>query len=125
MRALLSIGSFALIVGLCLSTLESQEPKAQDTDPVLRAMQDELKRSSALHIVNLDPPYFFEYRVEDTQSFEAAATLGGVISTGEARTRIPMVQVRVGDYNFDNTNHIYSEAYSGARYDPGAIASRR
>ncbi len=121
MRALLSIGSFALIVGLCLSTLESQEPKAQDTDPVLRAMQDELKRSSALHIVNLDPPYFFEYRVEDTQSFEAAATLGGVISTGEARTRIPMVQVRVGDYNFDNTNHIYSEAYSGARYDPGQL----
>ena len=122
MRAFLSIGCFALIAALCLSTLESQEPKAQDTDPVLRAMQDELKRSSALHIVNLDPAYFLEYRVEDTQSFEATATLGGVISTGEARTRIPMVQVRVGDYSFDNTNHIYSEASSGARYDPGQLA---
>lgn len=121
MRAFLSIGSFALIAGLCLSTLESQETKAQDTDPVLRAMKDELKRSSQLHIVNLDPAYFFEYRVEDTQSFEATATLGGLISAGEARTRIPMVQVRVGDYNFDNTNHIYSEASSGARYDSGQL----
>ncbi len=120
-RALLSIGSFALIAGLCLSTLQSQEPKPADTDAVLRAMKDELKRSSELHIVNLDPAYFLEYRVEDTQSFEATATLGALISTGEARTRIPMVQVRVGDYNFDNTNHIYSEAYSGTRYDSGQL----
>ncbi len=122
MKAIFSrFGAFALIGGLCLSTLESQAPKAQPTDPVLRAMQDELKRSSQLHIVNLDPAYFFEYRVEDTQSFEAAATLGALISTGQARTRIPMVEVRVGDYNFDNTDHIYSDASSGARYDSAEL----
>jgi predicted Zn-dependent protease len=121
MRALSRFVLFALAAGLCLSTIESQEPKQSDSDPLLRAMQDELKRSSDLRIVNLDPVYFLEYRVEDTQSFEATATLGGLISTGEARTRIPMVQVRVGDYNFDNTNHIYSDASSGARYDSGEL----
>ena len=29
-------------------------------------MKDELARSQQLRIVNLDPAYFFEYRVEDT-----------------------------------------------------------
>ena len=29
--------------------------------------------------------------------------------------------MRVGTANFDNTNHIYSEAYGGSRYDPGAL----
>ena len=26
--------------------------------------------------------------------------------------------MRVGNYNFDNTNHVYSDAYAGSRYDP-------
>ena len=29
--------------------------------------------------------------------------------------------MRVGTANFDNTNHIYSEAYGGNRYDPGRL----
>ena len=120
-RRLLSFGAWLLLAGLCLSPIQSQEQKAQDADPVLRAMKDELKRSSQLHIVNLDPAYFFEYRVEDTQSFEAEATLGALISSAEARTRVPMVQVRVGDYTFDNSNHIYSDAASGSRYDSGQL----
>jgi TldD protein len=90
---------------------------AQDTDPILRAMKDEMARSKELRIVNLDPAYFFSYRIEDTHSFSATASLGALISSGESRTRIPLVQVRVGDYNFDNTNHIYSDAYAGPRYD--------
>jgi len=28
----------------------------------------------------------------------------------------------VGDYAFDNTDHIYSEAYSGSRYDPEQLS---
>jgi len=90
---------------------------AQEADPILRAMKDEIARSKQLKIVNLDPTYFFEYRVEDTRSFSAAATLGALVTSAESAARVPMVQVRVGDYNFDNTNHIYSEAYSGTRYD--------
>ncbi len=35
--------------------------------------------------------------------------------------RIPTVKVRVGDYIFDNTNHLYSDAYTGSRYDPDQL----
>ena len=91
---------------------------AQDTDPVLRAMKDELQRSRQLRIVSLDAPYFIEYRVEDANNFSVAATMGALVSTNHSVLRVPTVKVRVGDYTFDNTNHIYSDAYTGSRYDP-------
>ena len=31
--------------------------------------------------------------------------------------RIPAVRVRVGDYTFDNTNSVFTDYYSGSRYD--------
>ena len=29
--------------------------------------------------------------------------------------------MRVGSHAFDNTDHVYSDAYSGSRYDPGRL----
>lgn len=90
---------------------------AQQTDPILRAMKDEMERSRGLRIVSLDAPYYFEYRVEDSAVFTAGATLGALVGSSLSASRIPTIKVRVGDYAFDNTNHVYSEAYAGARYD--------
>jgi hypothetical protein len=85
---------------------------------VLRAMKDELNRSRQLRIVSLDAPYFIEYRVEDVNVFSVDAVLGALVSSEQALLRILSVKVRVGDYVFDNTNHLYSDAYTGSRYDP-------
>jgi TldD protein len=95
---------------------------AQDADPLLRAMKDELERSRQLHLANLDAPYFIEYRVEDTISHSIGASLGALIASDENAYRIPTVKVRVGNYSFDNTNHIFSDAYSGGRYDAGNMS---
>src|SRR5579871_4676431 len=91
--------------------------RAQDNDVLLRAMQDELDRARSLKIVNLDPPYYIEYRVEDASVLEVNATLGGLVNSSQTAVRIPTVRIRVGDYKFDNTNHVYSDFYSGTRYD--------
>ncbi len=95
---------------------------AQDADPLLRAMKDELERSRQLHIANLDSPYYIEYRVEDTLNHTISATLGALVDTDQNAYRVPTVRVRVGDYGFDNTNHIYSDAYTGGRYDSGNLS---
>ena len=89
-----------------------------ETDVLLRAMKEEVGRSRQLRIISLDPPYFIEYRVADEQNYSVTASLGALIATIQRSVRIPLVKVRIGDYNFDNTNHIYSDAYSGSRYDP-------
>jgi len=105
-----------LALCLCLAvTAFSQD------DVILRAMKDELERSRQLRIVSLDAPYFFEYRVEDASVYTAAATLGALIGTNTSALRIPVVKVRVGDYAFDNTNHIYSDFYAGSRYDSNQL----
>ena len=91
---------------------------AQQDDVMLRAMKDEMERSKQLKIVSLDAPYFIEYWAEDESLFSCAATLGASLGCNQSELRAPMVRVRVGDYNFDNTDHIYSDAYAGSRYDP-------
>jgi hypothetical protein len=113
MRIKRSVLALALLQGGLLPA----QPAKIDDDPVLKAMLDELDRSRALRVVDLDRPYYFEYSLEDLYGFSASATLGGLISQNHIRARFPRVQVRVGSYEFDNTNHVQSGRYSGVRYD--------
>jgi hypothetical protein len=107
-----------LCVLIAAGGLSAQAPSTVQ-DPLLRAMKDELKRSGELvRLGSLEPPYFMEYRAEDTVSYGISASLGALMESADSAYRIPTVRVRVGSYDFDNTNHIYSEAYGGSRYDP-------
>jgi hypothetical protein len=108
----------AVCVLLIVAALSAQSPSAQQNDALLRAMKDELKRSSELIRLGLQPPYYMEYRAEDTISHGMSASLGALLESGDSVYRIPTVRIRVGNYDFDNTNHVYSEAYVGSRYDP-------
>src|SRR5689334_16473208 len=68
-------------------------------------MRDELTRSmSELRLDTLPKPYFVAYRIDDVETAEATASLGSLIRGGEARHRNLRVELRVGDYEFDNTN---------------------
>ena len=101
-----------------------QATRGQRHDPILRAMVDELEHSRGLRVTDLDKPYFIEYSIEDADIFTASASLGGLLSATRTRSRIPQVNVRVGSYDFDNTNHVYSNYSAGARYDSGPVAAR-
>jgi predicted Zn-dependent protease len=82
-------------------------------DPLLTAMKDEVERSRSLEITSLDKPYFIEYTVEDIYAYGVSATLGGILNRNSAHTRVPRTRVRVGEYNFDNSNYVYSDPGSG------------
>lgn len=89
---------------------------AQD-DVILRAMQDELARSKALGVVSPEQPYFIEYTLFDGESISASASLGALIGSRRLNYRLPRIEVRVGDYQFDNTNFVATGLYSGTRYN--------
>jgi hypothetical protein len=93
--------------------------KQENDDTILRAMRDELDRSRELRAVGGgdDSPYFFSYDLTDTIEFQVAAVLGSPISVSRVHFRAPQIEVRVGSYDFDNTGHLFSGRYSGARYD--------
>ncbi|MBS1875258.1 MAG: hypothetical protein JSU00_18745 [Acidobacteria bacterium] len=105
-----------LMAALAFSALALAQTAEQD--PVLRAMTDELARSRGLRVLDLDKPYYIGYAIEDADTFLATGVLGGLLGANRNRSRIPQVEVRTGDYSFDNTNHITSGMYNAARYDP-------
>ena len=81
-------------------------------------MRDELQRSKQLAIVaGQDAPYFFSYSLTDAETLRISASMGAVVDVSRSRFRSPETSVRVGTYDFDNTDHIFSGAYSGSRYD--------
>ncbi|HEV3333383.1 MAG TPA: metallopeptidase TldD-related protein [Bryobacteraceae bacterium] len=110
MKALLFAAAM-LAAGLVIS---AQAPPA---DPIIRAMHDELDRSLKLTVPNLEKPYFIEYLLDDNDSFNVSATLGGLTRRRRERFRNLEVRVRVGDYKFDNTNYSGSDINFGTRYD--------
>lgn len=92
----------------------SQAAQAPKNDVIVRAMRDELARSiQQLRLDTLPKPYFVAYRVTESQGVGASARLGALVGDGDSRgSRFLQVEVRVGDYAFDNTN------YFGAGFIP-------
>lgn len=105
----------ALLATLLLTLASAFGQPRPVADVLLRAMQDEMQRARSLRIIQ--PPYFIEYAVDEAEQSSAAATLGALLHTQRTRFRLPRVQVRVGDYQLDNTNYLGSDFYSGARYE--------
>jgi TldD protein len=101
------------LIPLCLL---ASAASAQD-DVILRAMRDELTRSLTLKLANLESPYYIEYELDDVKQYTATASLGGLLGSSDGRFRVPRVHVRVGNYDFDNTNYVGSGFNFGTRYD--------
>jgi hypothetical protein len=81
-------------------------------------MHDEMERSQQLKVVAAQEPlYFISYSLTDSESLHVSANTGAVIGSDRNRSRSPAIEVRVGGYDFDNTGHIFSGAYTGSRYD--------
>ena len=86
-------------------------------DAILRAMRDELSRSRNLKVLSLEGPYYIDYSIDDMRGFEVSASLGGLVSVRHSQQRLPDIDVRVGDYKFDNTNYAGSGYHFGTHYD--------
>jgi TldD protein len=110
---------------LATATLGFAAPAA---DPVFEAMQTELKRSMTLSLQQLEKPYFVSYTIDTGHQWSATAVMGGLLGVTSEPFRLPAMQLRVGDYKFDQTN--YAGGGRGASYalsgfpldnDPGVI----
>jgi predicted Zn-dependent protease len=94
---------------------EAPKPASQD-DVLVRAMRDELSRSMKdLRLAQLERPYFISYHVQEVQSMSVAATGGSLLEKNENRARSLRIELRVGDYAFDNTNFITLPEFSSTR----------
>jgi len=78
--------------------------------PVLAAMQAELARTQEKLKSQPVPPYYLGYEILETHGFVVAGEFGKIEGSSESRSRSLDVELRVGDYNLDNTHEIRGEA---------------
>lgn len=76
----------------------------QNDDVILRAVKDEMARAMKdLKLKDFEKPYFIEYVVEDEDALIIESKFGALLKSSRERGRTLFTQVRVGNYDFDNT----------------------
>ena len=99
---------FLLILGLFFSLTKASISAVQAKDRsdyiVLQAMEDELTRSQEkLKLEGYETPYFISYQIKDNEYYSIKGKYGAIASSENDRIRRLFVDVRVGNYDFDNS----------------------
>lgn len=84
--------------------------------PVLAAEKAELNRSMEQLKTQEPPPYFLSYLVTETRSTAVTGSFGALVRSGSGRQRQLRVDVRVGDYDLDNTRALRASAVDPERF---------
>jgi hypothetical protein len=94
--------------------------QAAAKDPLLQAVIEELVRLRQLR-TSLPALYFAEVCIDDAETFSVAATLGSAFAPQRAKLRPLRSMVRVGSPAFDNTGSVFSDYFSGTRFDSESL----
>lgn len=88
------------------------ERELKERETVIESMESELARSvKNLKFRDYEPPYFVSYGIKDTTQHTVAGRFGALTHTDTARARNVSVEVRVGDYMFDNFANVEGESF--------------
>lgn len=99
MKNLIITASILLITQSYLFAKESRHDLS-----VLTAMEQELNRSmKELKLEDYDKPYFISYLIKENTVNQIMAKFGSLILSERSKTRELFVDVRVGDYQLDNS----------------------
>lgn len=78
-------------------------------DILLNALKEEnLRAKNKLFIEGSEKPYYVSYNVYDIRNIDIEASYGGLTKSKSKKSRNGQVEIRVGDYSFDNTNYSIS-----------------
>lgn len=119
-RLLLVVAAALAGCGATPAKADSIEPTAQivaERDAIIGAMKTEIDRSmSKMKLEDYDPPYFIAYQLRDTQQSQVRGKYGAITYSEDERSRVAYVEVRVGDYDFDNFANIDTENFRMQEY---------
>jgi predicted Zn-dependent protease len=108
MMTKLRFASIAVLV--CLAVVRNlscaPELEAQSRPGILGILQTELSRN--IHVLKKQPvpAYYAAYTLYDSRTTQILASFGAIDRSDENRRRFATVEVRVGDYQLDNTHPI-------------------
>jgi TldD protein len=93
-----------LYLGLSLAFISADEIS---DNVLLKAASDELQRNiKNLRIEKQEQPYYISYQINEDEEIEIKAEFGGILYSNYDKNRKVFVDIRVGDYHFDNSNFV-------------------
>jgi hypothetical protein len=115
-----------IIIALIALTANSSLFSISDDD-ILNAMRDEIKRSmNNLKLESLQKPYYLEYKLRIRRADKVNASLGKIIESNTTDFAQLTVDLRTGDYKFDNTNFFdVGLSFFGSSDDEESFKNRR
>ena len=105
-RGLLSASAVRLAAVTLVGIAFSAESARAEADDILNAMKTELDRSMEVLGTQEVPPYFLSYEITETHGATASASYGKLTNSSDQRRRILDIDLRVGDYEFDNSRQV-------------------
>ena len=104
----------ALLAGVSILTHSAFAQKSIPS-PVTQALEQEMKRAFALlQQKGSPPPYFISYSVRESESIDIETSHGALRSSQRDHSRLLDIDVRVGDYNLDNTHQLRGQRGANA-----------
>lgn len=96
---------------------------AEQREAILTAMNAELQRSLGnLRFRDYEAPYHITYAIKEIQAETVSGKYGAVTQDDSTTNRLVFVEVRVGDYAFDNYANVEAESFRMAEYSPDRYA---
>ncbi|MFN5867663.1 MAG: metallopeptidase TldD-related protein [Candidatus Kapaibacterium sp.] len=111
LRIMSSLRVFLPVALVCMMSPAITTAGGESDPLLLKAMKAELQRTmSELHSQQ-QPPYFLSYCITETNSRSLSASFGKLESHQANKQRLLDLDLRVGDYSFDNTHIIRGQSF--------------
>ncbi len=106
-KKLLSRAGLLSLTAITIPMMVAATAHAAEPQPLLKAMKAELDRSvEALSHADTIPMYFLSYHVVDSKQHDISASYGAIMKATVDHDRLLDIDLRVGDYELDNTREI-------------------
>ena len=99
-------GRYAFLPRNLLVATLATAPAAAAESPIMEALKTELSRSMAMLGEQPVPPYFLSYEITERETVSANAAFGALTGSNRERSRYLDIDLRVGNYELDNTRPI-------------------
>jgi len=99
-----------VVEGAAAQSPRTAAGRADGPDAIVGILQSELIRNIEVLKQQPVPAYYAAYTLHDSRHTQITASFGAIDRSDENRQRFATVEVRVGDYQLDNTHPIRGEA---------------
>ena len=127
-RRILHVALVGILFSLIsIESIGADQQQVFKEDPLLIAMKYELERARKdLHLPEQPSPYFISFWVQEVASASLFGNYGGITHSHPDLHphRTAHVQVRVGTYEFDNTNLPLSSRFNPDDFDDSSADNR-